>query len=259
MFTRRGVSLLRTGVVLSVLLIVPTFPLSAQARGVLIGTIVDRESDEPIEGVVISVVNTDVVILSGEDGRFAVSYAGGGELTLRAELPGYFTVVETVEVTAPETGFVQMRLGSFESMLEELVVTAQRGSKDSGSSVGEVFANGTGDLRTALDLLAEQVPGLEIRGGDNSAKAALGLGTGTKIRLRGSSSITGRNDPTIYIDGVLAYDGRRPGSASLHVLELINASDVSRIRVLRGPAAGAEFAEAFNGVILIETNKGVAR
>jgi iron complex outermembrane receptor protein len=256
MFTLRGASLLRTGVVLAVLLIVPTSPLSAQARGVLIGTIVDRGSDEPIEGVVVSVVDTDVVILSGEDGRFAVSYVGGGELTLRAELPGYFSVVETVEVTAAETGFVQMRLGSFESMLEELVVTAQRGSKDSGSSVGEVFADDIGDLRTALDLLSEQVPGLMIRGGTNSA---LGLGTGAKIRLRGSSSITGHNDPTIYVDGVLEYDGRRPGSTSLHVLELINASDISRIRVLRGPAAGAEFAEAFNGVILIETNKGVAR
>ena len=256
MFTPRGASLLRTGVVLAVLLIVPSFPLSAQTRGVLIGTVVDRESDEPIEGVVVSVANTDVVMLSGKDGRFAVSYVGGGELTLRAELPGYFSVVETVEVTPAETGFVQMRLGSFESMLEELVVTAERRSKDSGSSVGEVLADDTGDLRTALDLLAEQVPGLEIRGGDN---AALGFASGARIRLRGSSSISGRNDPTIYVDGALAYDGRRAGSSSLHVLELIRASDVSRIRVLRGPSAGAEFADAFNGVILIETDRGVVR
>jgi len=256
MFTPRRASLLLTGVVLAVWLLVPSFPLSAQARGVLIGTIVDGGSEEPIAGVVVSVVNTDVTILSGEDGRFAVSYLGGGGLTLRAELPGYFTVVETVEVTPAETGFVQMRLGSFELMLEELVVTAKRGSKDPWSSVWEVFGDDTGDLRTALDLLAEQVPGLEIRGGENSAVGARG---GAHIRLRGSSSISVGNDPSIYVDGALAYDGRRAGSSSLHVLEQIHASDVSRIRVLRGPSAGAEFADAFNGVILIETNRGVVR
>ena len=256
MFTPRGASLLRTGVVLAALLIVPTSPLSAQARGALIGTVVDRETNEPIEGVVVSVANTDVTMLSGEDGMFAVSYVGGGALTLRAELPGYFSVVETVEVTPAETGFVQLRLGSFESMLEELVVTANRGSQDAGSSVGEVLADDSGDLRTALDLLAEQVAGLEIRGGDI---AALGFGSGARIRLRGSSSISGRNDPAIYVDGALVYDGRRGGSSSLHVLEQIHATDVSRIRVLRGPSAGAEFADAFNGVILIETIRGVAR
>ena len=256
MCTVRGVRLLRAGVVLAVSLIVPSFPLGAQARGVLIGTVVDGGSGEPIPGVVISVINTDVKMLSEDDGRFGFSYLGAGEITLRAELPGYTSVVETVEVTPAETGFVQMRLGRFDAMLEELVVSAQRGSRRSGSAVGEILKDNTDESRTALDLLAEKVPGLEIRGGYD---AALGIGGGALIRIRGSSSITVGNDPAIYVDGVLMYDGRGVGSSSLHVLDLISASEVARIRVLRGPSASAEFAEAFNGVILVETNRGTQR
>ena len=40
---------------------------------------------------------------------------------------------------------------------------------------------------------------------------------------------------------------------SLNALELIPAERVLRIRVLRGPAAAAEYADAASGVILVET------
>ena len=251
MITIRGVWLLRAGVVLGALLFVPSFPLGAQARGVLVGTVVDGTSGEPLVAAAISVINTDFKMVSDEDGRFAVSYLGAGEITLRAELPGYTSVVETVEVTPGETGLVQMRLDRFEAILEELVVVVQRASSRSGSSVAEILTN-TDDTRTAVDLLAEKVPGLEIRGHDGA------LGTGVQIRIRGSSSISLTNDPAIYVDGVLAYDGRS-GSSFLHVLELIPANAVVRIRVLRGPSASARFANVSTGVILIETTRGANR
>ncbi len=59
------------------------------------------------------------------------------------------------------------------------------------------------------------------------------------------------NDPVIYVDGVRVSD--RLGDAQVHVLELIPAEDVERIRILRGPAAAAAYADAANGIILVET------
>lgn len=248
-FTVREVPVLRAVVVLGALLIVPNFPLGAQARGVLVGVVVDGTSGASLAGAVVSVINTDFKTVSDENGGFVVSDLGAGEITLRAELPGYTSVVEKIEVTPAEVGLVQIRLGRVEVVLEELVVVAQRASRRSGSSVAEIVVSDTDFSHTAADLLAEKVPGLEIRGQDGA------LGGGVQIRIRGATSISLTNDPAIYVDGALAYDGRS-GSSFLHVLELIPASVVARIRVLRGPSAGAQFANASNGVILIETNTG---
>ena len=69
------------------------------------------------------------------------------------------------------------------------------------------------------------------------------------------------NAPAIYLDGVRIDDrsSALPGSRepqAFHTLELIPASEVKQIRVLRGPAASARYAGAANGVILIETRRG---
>ena len=39
---------------------------------------------------------------------------------------------------------------------------------------------------------------------------------------------------------------------------MIPASEIKRIRALRGPAAAAQYGESANGVILIETRRGEA-
>ena len=51
--------------------------------------------------------------------------------------------------------------------------------------------------------------------------------------------------------------GASPARAStgLHVLELIPASEVERIRVLRGPSAAVEYPDATHGVILVEMRR----
>ena len=82
------------------------------------------------------------------------------------------------------------------------------------------------------------------------------------MEIRGRGSFTGSNAPAIYLDGMRINDragGVLPGNPdaqNLHVLETIPASEVKQIRVLRGPAASARFADSVNGVILIELRKG---
>ena len=62
------------------------------------------------------------------------------------------------------------------------------------------------------------------------------------------------NDPVIYVDGIRVSD--RTGAAQVHILELIPAEDVERIRILRGPAAAAAYTDANSGIILVETRRG---
>lgn len=205
----------------------------------IVGTVVDESSGEPLEGATVSLAEQGVSASTDANGVFQLSSVPTGDLTARVELPGYVTLVEQIEVLSDEVGLLQFRVSRVAAALEGLLVRA-RGQAVQGPSVTEAEP-GKMFVQSALDLLREQMPGVVIR---SSAGAETG------IRIRGSSSLL-NNDPAIYLDGIRIGDA---GSVSaLHTLEQIPAERVARIRVLRGPSAAARFADANNGVILVET------
>lgn len=69
--------------------------------------------------------------------------------------------------------------------------------------------------------------------------------SGTQIRIRGFSSLTGSNEPLIIVNGV-----RLSGSGELGFIDPI---DVKSIDVLKGSSAAIYGNRAANGVILITT------
>ena len=93
-------------------------------------------------------------------------------------------------------------------------------------------------------------------------------GGGVQILIRGGSSISNTNDPLYVIDGVPIYNAPGEpagygigGTPSLprNPLNLLNPSDIASITVLKDASATAIYgSRAANGVILIETKKGVA-
>jgi hypothetical protein len=214
-------------------------PLLAQGVGTIVGTVVDETSGEPLEGATISFVDQGVEASTDANGVFQLPSVRAGDLAARVESSGYVTLVEQVEVLADEVGLLRFRLSRVAAALQGLVVRARR-QDNQGASVAEAKP---GDLfvQSALDLLREQMPGVVVR---------TSLGAETGIRIRGSNSFL-NNDPAIYVDGIRIGDS---GSVSaLHALEQIPAERVARIRVLRGPSAAARYADANNGVILVET------
>ena len=88
------------------------------------------------------------------------------------------------------------------------------------------------------------------------------LGAGTRIRIRGSNSVSLDNDPLIIIDGVRANGSE--GSSTIGVggqvpsrLDDINSEDIETINVIKGPAASSLYGTAAaNGVIQITTKRG---
>jgi outer membrane cobalamin receptor len=94
-------------------------------------------------------------------------------------------------------------------------------------------------------MCAWAVPGVRVeRGG--------GLAGGVFIHLRGTGSFIADLSPDIYLDGV-RIDGRNTGAAGLHVLELLPAESLSRIRVFKGASSGGPAISSANGAIWIET------
>ena len=93
------------------------------------------------------------------------------------------------------------------------------------------------------------------------------MGGSSNVLIRGSTSITGNNQPLYVIDGVPVdnsnYSTGTDGWGGYdygNVAQDINPNDVESISVLKGAAASALYgSRAANGVILVTTKKGKTR
>ena len=107
------------------------------------------------------------------------------------------------------------------------------------------------------ELLTSRTPGRR-RDSRTAARSA----PGTRIRIRGSNSVSLDNDPLIIIDGVRANGNE--GSSTIGVggqvpsrLDDINPEDIETINVIKGPAASSLYGTAAaNGVVQITTKRG---
>ena len=235
-----------------ILLLALVDPLQAQRQPAsIVGTVLDAITLAPLPGSVVSLIDLGKEVRSDADGNFILTGVPDGSVTLRAALKGYSASRDQVELAEGEIGFVQVQLLPVSTVLNEVLVMTGRGQ---GSSEAQVSSQGRETANTAADLLDRHVPGLNL-------SRAGGVGTGTRMTIRGVSSFTLSTLPAIYLDGVRIShpDNNVANTNELVVLDDLPASQVKRIRVLKGPSAAAQFADSANGVILIETYGGQER
>src|SRR6185295_17279769 len=90
------------------------------------------------------------------------------------------------------------------------------------------------------------------------------VGTGTRIRIRGQTSLSLSNEPIYYVDGVRVESGDNSlsigtGGQAPSRINDINPEDIANVEVVKGPAAATLYGtQAANGVIRITTKHGVA-
>jgi hypothetical protein len=231
---------------LGALLLASCSPLAGQQLGVLGGVVVDEITGQPLPGAVISLPRIGRSVVARENGRFLLEGLPVGAVDVRFEASGYMTVVEQVELSAVH--FVQVRLTPVQAVLDTVLVIAGRRPPTRGG--GDVVVRKDEEpWRSVLDLLEDQVPGVVVRrdGGN--------VGTGAAIYFRGVTSFQVSAAPQVYLDGI-RLDGRT-GARSLHVLDMISADEVARVRVVRGASGPVGLGAAgANGAIVIETHGG---
>ena len=139
--------------------------------------------------------------------------------------------------------------------LNEVIVigygTARR--RDLTGSVASVGVKDflKGPITTPEQLIAGKVAGVQINSNNGAP------GSGSRIRIRGGTSLNASNDPLIVIDGVPVDNGGISGAAS--PLSLINPNEIENITILKDASAAAIYGNrAANGVILITTRKGAS-
>lgn len=226
--------------------------IAVEADGITVkGNISDVSG--PLIGVSVIVVGTTNGTITDMDGNFTLECNAGDELEI--SYIGY----NTIRVKAQSN--MQITLEESSTELEEVVVTAlgiKRDRKALGYGLSEVKGEELTKAKetNVINSLAGKVAGLVV---SNTAGGASGS---TRVMLRGTTELSGNNQPLYVVDGV-PLDNTNFGSAGEQGgydlgdgISAINPDDIETMTVLKGPAASALYgSRASHGVILITTKK----
>jgi iron complex outermembrane receptor protein len=221
---------------------------SATAQRVITGTVTDGDTGEPLIGASVIVTGTTAGTATDIDGNYRLN-APADAVSLIVTYVGYND--KTVLITGSVVN-ITMESGS---ALEELVVIGYGSAKKSDltgsvTAISEKNFN-KGAVTSAQQLIVGKAPGVQITSGGGRP------GGGSRIRIRGGSSLNASNDPLIVIDGVPVDNNGISGSAN--ALSLINPADIASFNILKDASATAIYgSRAANGVIIITTKKGVS-
>lgn len=228
---------------LAVLLLVPGSVFAQTAT--IQGAVVDNRTEDPLSGVHVVIQELQREAATDAQGQFKVP-VDSGSFTLRASLVGYRDFETKVHVDTGETVREDLRLKHAELGLDEVVLTGVaegRKRANLGFSVDRVGENTLHQVpRTdPANALRGKIAGAQIiqPSGDPAANAS--------IRLRGSTSITGDQQPLIILDGIITDGG----------VNDISMQDVESIEVVKGAAASSLYGSlAGNGIVRITTKTG---
>jgi ferric enterobactin receptor len=256
---RRSLQLFASFVLLIVLL-----PFQGMTQQRTITGTIQGENQSPLEGVTVTVKNTNRVTQTDASGHFTIQAATGETLVI--SYVGY----GTQEIKVGSGSVVPVTLSTAGTNMNEVVVTAlgvKRERKALGYSVSELSAQELMKNKNTnvVNSLAGKVPGVNITQFGGSA------GAGASITIRGGTSTSeGRqNQPLFVVDGII-YDNsttvtgntgtdglsRSNTTYSNRIMD-INPEDIETLSVLKGAAAAALYgSRAADGVVIITTKKG---
>lgn len=197
---------------------------------------------EAIIGASILEKGTTNGTVSDFDGNFTLSTSANAVLSV--SYIGYIT--QEIPV-ANKTSF-QITLNEDVEALEEVVVVGYAtGSKRTISGAVERLKKedmNVGIVNNPLESIKGKVAGVVINksGGDPAATPS--------IRIRGTTSLSGGNDPLVIIDGVFG---------DLGLLNALSPQDIESVSILKDASETAQYgSRGASGVIVITTAKGKA-
>jgi TonB-linked SusC/RagA family outer membrane protein len=226
------------------------------------GVITDK-AREPLPGVTVLLKGTSVGTASNMEGEFALEVMKDVD-----SLVVTFVGMKTQYVKLrPEISIYKIQMEYDVEEMDEVVITGYQ-TIDKRKNTSAVQTLQMDDIKvpgvTRVDQLLEgHVPGMTFM--QNSGQ----VGAAPKLRVRGTSTILGNQEPVWVLDGIILRDPVNVSPTLANNLDFvnlvgnaisgINPDDIERIDILKDASATALYgAKAANGVIVITTKKGKA-
>ncbi|MFQ5688684.1 MAG: SusC/RagA family TonB-linked outer membrane protein [Gemmatimonadota bacterium] len=234
-------------------------PAQAQ-QGAVTGVVVAGSTLQPLSGVQVSVVGTQLGALTDDQGRYRITGVPVGDAQIQARLIGYKLGTQTVTVRAGQSTSANFTLAVTAIALDEVIATIAGGERrrEIGYATSSIDANqevAKAKPNQVLDLIKGRATGVVVRQSSGS------VGTGSDIRIRGSGSISLSNTPLFVVDGAIinADQNTGPGVGGQDASRLndLDPSEIESIEIVKGPAASTLWGSAStSGVVRITTKKG---
>lgn len=197
-------------------------PLLASAKGTVTGTVVNKESGDPMDYVTIQLVDAKtgkpltVGATTNENGKFSIADIQDGKYLVRVTNVGSIEQDRPVTIAGANVNIGTVKLADDAKLLKEVVVEGIRSQMkfELDKKVFQVDANIASAGQSASELL-ESIPSVEV---DQDGE----------VSLRGNSSVT------VWINGKesgLTADNRA------QILEQIPAETIDKIEVITNPSA----------------------
>ncbi|WP_345058392.1 TonB-dependent receptor [Hymenobacter glaciei] len=237
---------------LLLLLVACLYSASAWAQTNAISGRVTASDGGALPGATILERGTTNGVSTNVDGAFSLSVQPNATLVISSV--GYTS--QTIAVGSQSV--INVTLAASATQLSEAIVVGY-GTQTKADVTGSVVSLTTKDIANAPVQTFEQAiqgkaAGVVIE--NSSGK----LGQGIKVRVRGTSSVSGDTQPLYVIDGIpVQTDNFSSTSAPTNPIADINPNDIENITVLKDAAASAIYgSRGTNGVVLITTKRGKA-
>jgi TonB-linked SusC/RagA family outer membrane protein len=222
-----------------------------------------------IPGTNVSIVGSGKTVSTDFDGKYQIEVASNGSLSFS------FIGFVTQKVAVNGKTKINVTFKSNSENLNEVVVigygTQKRG--DVNSSISSVKAKDLENLKQVNvdQMLQGKAAGVSVTNNSGSPGGA------ASVRIRGTTSISGTNEPLYIIDGIpisgdatgrstsgqalAGKDGFSStgggGNSAVSPLSMINPNDIESIDILKDASATAIYgSRGANGVIIITTKSG---
>ncbi|MEA1784819.1 SusC/RagA family TonB-linked outer membrane protein [Arenibacter sp. GZD96] len=204
------------------------------------GTVTSAADGLVLPGVNVLVQGTTNGTQTDFDGNYSIEVAQGSVLVFS------YLGTQTATVTVGASDVINIALQEDASQLDEVVVTAlgiERQKKSLSYATQGVDSEELAKARNvnAVNGLSGKVAGISVTTGST------GVGSESKVLLRGNRSIGGSSQPLYVVDGILLNGD----------ISNISPDDIQDISVLKGANAAALYgSRAQNGAIIVTTKSG---
>ena len=250
-----------------IFLLAPLF-VFGQATKTITGQILDKTTNQPIIGATIFIDSKETSAkdynpqgtASDIDGRFSLTIP-----TTVKFLNIHFLGYEMINLDTSTKRDFTVRLAEASNAVEGVVVTGYQKIEKRKLTSSIVSVNMDEIDRIGVASVDQMLEG-QLAGVQSSSIGG-GPGSGSKVRIRTSTTLNGNDDPLWVLDGMPLEGNEIPKDwndkeniDNLRSMSIagINPEDIAEITVLKDAAATAIYgARAANGVIIVTTKKGV--